>query len=195
MLKQALLNKNMRNFLFLLCFNLILIFSAKAQYVNLKPGQTLSNISLRSTNGTIFDFNAQRNVKGFIVVFMTPSCDHCKMYEKRIIALDKAYKAKGYPVVAIGPYGDYPKEYPLDALPEMKKLAVKAGFTFPYLSDTKFRYTTMLGVQSTPTAVVLQKKPNGYLIVYRGMIDDQPNTKIQPKYKFVEQQVNKLLKP
>ncbi|MCY1557885.1 hypothetical protein D9M68_947720 [compost metagenome] len=97
-------------------------------------------------------------------------------------------------MVAIGPYGDYPNEYPLDALPAMKKLATEEGFTFPYLSDSKFRYTTLLGVQITPTAIVLQRKPNGFLITYKGNIDDEMDIKKQPKRKFVEEEVNKLLK-
>jgi peroxiredoxin len=184
----------MRTLLFSLSLCIGFSLSLYAQKIVLKPGNTVSNISLKTTNGGIFDFRAQKSAKGFIVVFMTPSCDHCRAYEKRIMALDKKYKAKGYPVVAIGPYGDYPNEYPLDAMAEMKKLAKSEGFTFPYLSDSQFKYTTLLGIQKTPTAVILQKKPNGFLIVYRGDIDDELDVKKQPKHKFVEEQVQMLLK-
>jgi glutathione peroxidase-family protein len=44
-----------------------------------------------------------KDAKGFIVVF---TCNHCPFsvkYEDRIIALDKKYKGKGYPVIAINP--------------------------------------------------------------------------------------------
>lgn len=184
----------MRKLLLSLSLCIGLSVAVHAQMVALKPGDLLSNISLKSTNGVQYDFKAQKGAKGFIVVFMTPTCDHCRAYEKRVMALDKKYKAKGYPVVAIGPYGDYPEQYPLDALSEMKKLAIKEGFTFPYLSDSQFKYTTLLGIQKTPTAVILQKKPNGYLITYRGNIDDEMDVKKQPKHKFVEEQVNKLIK-
>ncbi len=107
----------------LLSLSLFIGFSLSlyAQRVVLKPGSTVSNISLKNVNGGIFDFKAQKGAKGFIVVFMTPSCDHCRAYEKRVMALDQKYKAKGYPVVAIGPYGDYPNEYPLDAMAVYKK--------------------------------------------------------------------------
>ena len=184
----------MRKLLLSLSVCIGISMSLPAQMVALKPGQILSNISLKSTNGVQYDLKAQRAAKGFIVVFMTPTCDHCRAYEKRIMALDKRYKTKGYPVVAIGPYGDYPEQYPLDALPEMKKLAIKEGYTFPYLSDSKFKYSTLLGVQTTPTAIVLQKKTNGFLIIYKGDIDDELDVKKKPKRKFVEEQVNKLLK-
>ncbi|SFH02856.1 redoxin domain-containing protein [Pedobacter insulae] len=184
----------MRKILFSLSLCIGFSMALNAQSVALRPGNTISNILLKNTNGGTYDFKAQKTAKGFIVVFMTPSCDHCRAYEKRVIALDQKYKGKGYPVVAIGPYGDYPNEYPLDALAEMNKLAKNEGFTFPYLSDSKFKYTTLLGVQKTPTAFVLQKKANGFLIVYKGDIDDELDAKKQPKHKFVEEQVNKLIK-
>ncbi|MES2419195.1 MAG: redoxin domain-containing protein [Bacteroidota bacterium] len=164
------------------------------QMVALKPGEILSNIVLKSTKGSVYDLKAQKSAKGFIVVFMTPTCDHCIAYEKRIMALDKKYRVKSYPVVAIGPFGDDPVRYPLDAMDAMKNLAIKNGFTFPYLSDSKFKYTWLLGIELTPTAVVLQKKPNGFLIKYIGSIDDEPDAKKIPKHKFVEEEVNKLLK-
>ena len=184
----------MRKLLFSLSLFVGISMSLKAQTIALKPGQILSNLSLKTTNGLQYDLKAQKAAKGFILVFMTPSCDHCRAYEKRVIALDKKYKAKGYPVVAIGPYGDYPEQYPLDALPEMKKLAIKEGYTFPYLSDSQFKFTTLLGVTKTPTTIILYKKPNGFLITYKGDIDDEMDIKKQPKRKFVEEQVNKLLK-
>jgi len=182
----------MRKTIISLCFFFSILTSAYSQ-AELKVGNVLPNLALLSTNGNVYDLKAQKSAKGFILVFMTPTCDHCIAYESRIMALDKKYKTKGFPVVAIGPYGDDPIKYPLDALPEMKKLAIQKGFTFPYLSDDKFKYTWLLGIKQTPTAVVLQKQANGFLIKYIGKIDDEPNEKSQPKNKFVEQQVNKLI--
>ena len=158
-----------------------------------KVGDYLPNVALLSTKGNVYSLNDQKNAKGFILVFMTPTCDHCIAYEGRVMALDKKYKAKGFPVVAIGPYGDDPISYPLDAMTAMKKLATDKNFTFPYLSDNAFKYTFLLAIKMTPTAVVLQKKPKGYLIKYIGSIDDQLNPKKVPTQKFVEQQVDKIL--
>lgn len=175
-----------------LCLFFSLISASFAQKV-LKVGDVLPDIALLSTKGSVYSLNDQKAVKGFIVVFMTPTCDHCIAYEGRVMALDKKYKTKGFPVVAIGPYGDDPIKYPLDAMPAMKKLATTKGFTFPYLSDNGFKYTWLLDIKTTPTAVVLQKKSNGYLIKYVGNIDNELNPKKVPTNKFVEQQVNKIL--
>ena len=182
-----------RLFLTLSCL-FVLQFLVKAQNITLKPGEQFSNFALKTTNGVVYDLKAQRNAKGFILVFMTPSCDHCRAYEKRVMALDQKYKTKGYPVVAIGPYGDYPEQFPLDHMGEMKKLAIAEKFTFPYVSDTQFKYTTLFGVSKTPTAIVLKRNSAGFLIVYKGDIDDQLDAKKVPSRKYVEEQVNKLIK-
>lgn len=177
------------SFLVLICISTTL-FAQKA----LKAGEMMTNLALINTTGSLYSLNAQKGVKGFILVFMTPTCDHCRAYEPKIVALDKKYKVKGFPLVAIGPYGDDPIKYPLDALPAMKKLAEERDFKFPYLSDDHFNYTFLLGIRTTPTAVVLQKRPNGYLIKYIGPIDDEENPKLVPKHKYVENIVNTLTK-
>lgn len=182
----------MRKIIGSLCLVIGLITTVHAQKA-LKVGEVLPDLALLSTKGNVYDLKAQKAAKGFILVFMTPTCDHCIAYEPRIMALDKKYKTHGFPVIAIGPYGDDPIKYPLDAMPEMKKLAINKQFTFPYLSDDHFKYTWLLGIKETPTAVVLQKKANGFLIKYIGKIDDEQNQKLVPKNKFVEQEVNKLL--
>lgn len=64
------------------------------------------------------------------------TCNHCpyaKAYEERLVALDKKYKTKGYPVIAINP--NDPVAVPADGFEEMQKRAQEAGFTFPYLLD------------------------------------------------------------
>ncbi|WP_343532306.1 redoxin domain-containing protein [Pedobacter sp.] len=171
---------------------LALAINASAQQRVLKPGDTLHNIALKSTKGQIYEL-AKQKAKGFILIFMTPSCDHCLAYEKRIVALNSKYQPKGFPVVGIGPYGDNEKDYPHDAMSAMKKLAESKGFTFPYLADEKFRYTWLFDIRQTPKAVVLKKQKQGFSVVYIGNIDDQPDEKKTATKKYVEEEVNKLL--
>ncbi len=175
----------------MLC-GLALGISAKAQQRVLKPGDTLHNIALKSTNGQVYELVKQK-AKGFILIFMTPSCDHCLAYEKRIVALNSKYQPKGFPVVGIGPYGDNEKDYPHDAMPAMKKLADEKHFAFPYLADEQFKYTWLFDIRQTPKAVVLQKEKQGFSVVYIGNIDDQPDEKTPATKKYVEEEVNKLL--
>ena len=173
------------------CVLLSLTTAVCAQEVK-KVGDTIKTIRLTSTKGEIYNLEDHK-LKGAIVVFMTPTCDHCIAYEKRVAALQETYKNKGVSVIAIGPYGDNEKDYPYDALPAMKKLAEENGFNFPYLADEKFKYTWLFGIRQTPKAVVLKKLKEGYLITYIGNIDNEPDEKRVPTMKYVEDEVDKLL--
>ncbi len=175
----------------LLAVLLIWGFFSKAQEV-LKVGDTLDSLRLKNVDGSYYSLREQ-NKSGFILVFMTPSCDHCLAYVNRVIKLNNLYASKGFPVVAIGPYGDNEKDYPFDAMPAMKKLAEERKFTFPYLADEKFKYTWLFDLRQTPKAVVLKKINNGFLVKYIGNIDNQPDEKAIPTRKYVEEEVNELL--
>lgn len=181
----------MRKLLFFIGFMLFFNTLSKAQEV-LKVGDTLTNMVLKNINGEVYNLNQQKS-KGFIIVFMTPSCDHCLAYVNRVLALNKLYKPKGYPIVAIGPYGDNEKDYPHDALPAMSKLSLEKGFTFPYLSDEKFRYTWLFNIRQTPKAVILKKLKESFLVTYIGNIDNEPNEQRVATMKYVEDEVDKLL--
>lgn len=181
----------MRKLLFIIGFIVIVNTNSRAQEV-LKVGDTLTNMVLNNTKGEVYNLNQQK-AKGFIIVFMTPSCDHCLAYVNRVLALNKLYKPKGYPVVAIGPYGDNEKDYPHDALSAMSKLSVEKAFTFPYLSDEKFKYTWLFNIRQTPKTVILKKLKEGYLVTYIGNIDNEPDEKRVPTLKYVEDEVDRLL--
>lgn len=168
-----------------------LSFYSKAQQV-LKVGDTLDDLRLKNVDGSYFSLK-DRNKSGFILIFMTPSCDHCLAYVDRVMALNKLYALKGYPVVAIGPYGDNEKDYPFDAMPAMKKLAHDRGFTFPYLADEKFKYTWLFDIHQTPKAVILKRVAGNFVVKYIGNIDNQPDEKSVATRKYVEEEVNQLL--
>lgn len=180
----------MKKFIFILCLFVSGIASAQDK---LKVGDVLDNIVLKSTEDKLYNFNEQKHVKGFVMVFMANSCDYCIMYKERIIALDEKYKNLGYPVIGVSPFGDNAEKYPLDAMPEMKKWVQEKQIKFPYLSDENFKYTHLFGLKYTPEVVILQKQNNGYQIKYIGRIDDNPSLKKKNTNKIVENILDKLL--
>lgn len=177
-------------------FAIIVLLAAtlcvNAQQVVKKVGDTINTIKLKGTKGDVYNLEDHK-LKGAIIVFMTPSCDHCIAYEKRISALHEQYKKKGIPVIAIGPYGDNEKDYPFDAMPAMKKLAEEKAFTFAYLADEKFKYTWLFDIRQTPKAVVLKKLKEGFRVTYIGNIDNEPDERRVPTMKYVEDEVDKVL--
>lgn len=134
------------------------------------------------------DFN---NAKGFIVVFTCNHCPYAVAYEDRIIALDKKYKALGYPVIAINP--NNPAVQPKDSFELMKERAKEKGFTFPYLFDDGQKIYPKYGATKTPHVYLLQKTKDGNVVRYIGAIDDNYNDESAVKTKYVENAVNALL--
>ncbi|MES2810876.1 MAG: thioredoxin family protein [Bacteroidota bacterium] len=154
-------------------------------------GDTATDFSLKNINDknvSLKDFN---DAKGFIVVF---TCNHCPFavaYEDRIIALDKKYKALGYPVIAINP--NNPEVQPKDSFDLMKERAKEKGFTFPYLFDDGQKIYPQYGATKTPHVYLLQKTKAGNIVKYIGAIDDNYSDPSAVKVKYVENAVNSLL--
>ncbi|PST83220.1 thioredoxin family protein [Pedobacter yulinensis] len=175
-------------FMIALACSTLLVQAQKA----LRAGDFIGNIELMGTDDRLFSLNAQKGAKGFIIVFMSNSCDHCIKYKDRIIALDNRFKKKGFPVVAIAPYGDDPIKYPLDAMPKMKEWVRAKNIRFPYLADRAFKYSYLFGIRHTPEAVILQRKGSQYEIKYIGDIDDNPELKKPLTNRYVENILAKI---
>src|SRR3954471_22970337 len=110
-----------------------LILSSFAPESGYKVGDKASDFKLMNVNDKMVSLADYKDAKGFIVVF---TCNHCPFsikYEDRLIALDKKYKEKGYPVIAINP--NDPEAHAIDDFAGMKKRAKEKKFTFPYLHD------------------------------------------------------------
>src|SRR5580704_5717115 len=66
-------------------------------------GDKATDFKLKNIDGKVVSLADFKDAKGFIVVFTCNHCPFAKAYENRIMALDKKYRALGYPVVAIQP--------------------------------------------------------------------------------------------
>ena len=98
-----------------------------------KVGDIATDFSLPNIDGKMVSLSDFKKAKGFIVIFTCNTCPYAVAYEDRIVALDKKYAEKGYPVVAIMP--NNPEVKPGDDMDAMKVRAKEKGFTFPYLMD------------------------------------------------------------
>ncbi|MCK4751476.1 MAG: redoxin domain-containing protein, partial [Bacteroidales bacterium] len=66
-----------------------------------KVGDKASDFKLENIDGKYVSLADYPDAKGFVVVFTCNGCPYAKAYQDRIIELDKKYKQKGYPVIAI----------------------------------------------------------------------------------------------
>ena len=156
-----------------------------------KIGDIATDFSLPNVDGDMVSLGDFKDVKGFIVIFNCNTCPYSVAYEDRIIALDKKYKSRGYPVIAINP--NDPAAIEGDELADMKVRAVEKGFTFPYLQDVGQQVYPQYGATKTPHVFVLQKEDEKNIVRYIGAIDDSSRNPKNVTKRFVEQSVNDLL--
>ena len=156
-----------------------------------KIGDVATDFSLPNVDGDMVSLGDFEDAKGFIVIFTCNTCPYSVAYEDRIIALDKKYKSRGYPVIAINP--NDPAAIEGDELADMKVRAVEKGFTFPYLQDVGQKVYPKYGATKTPHVFILQKEDKKNIVSYIGAIDDSSRNPKNVTKRFVEQSVNDLL--
>ncbi|PWJ43036.1 AhpC/TSA family protein [Sediminitomix flava] len=156
-----------------------------------KIGDVATDFSLKNIDDKMVSLADYPDTKGFVVIFTCNHCPYAKAYEDRIVAFDKAYKEKGYPVIAINP--NDPTVQEADSFELMKVRAEEKGFTFPYLMDEGQKIYPQYGAKKTPHVYVLQKEDKGLVVKYIGAIDDNFKDASKVTEKYLENAVNALL--
>jgi glutathione peroxidase-family protein len=157
-----------------------------------KIGDVVSDFQLKNVDGNMVSMADYKDAKGFIIAFTCNTCPFAQAYEGRIMALDKKYASKGYPVIAINP--NNPMTQPGDSFKAMQGRAKEKGYTFPYLEDEGQHVYPKFGATKTPHMFVLQKTKQGNVVKYIGAIDDNYKDASAVKTKYVENAVDALLK-
>lgn len=171
---------------------LILLAANLSAGEGFKVGDKAVDFKLKNVDGKTISLGDFTNAKGFVVVFTCNNCPYAKAYQDRIISLDKEYKAKGYPVIAINP--NDPEVEPADSYDAMVIRAKEKGYTFPYLFDAKQEVYKLYGATKTPHVYVLKKDAQNQLVVkYIGTIDDNYQDASAVKQPYLENALDALL--
>lgn len=168
---------------------LVSAFTTKSNH-GYKVGDTIEDFKLKNIDGTMVSLADYKKAKGFIIIFTCNMCPYSVANEDRIIALDKKYKKKGYPVIAINP--NDPEASKGDDFESMKVRAKEKGFTFPYLFDEGQRVYPKFGASKTPHVYIVSKKK--MKVEYIGAIDNSSRNESSVTEKYVENAVDALLK-
>lgn len=154
-------------------------------------GDKATDFKLKNVDGSWVSMSDYEDAKGFIVIFTCNHCPFSKAYEDRIIEIDKEYKHKGYPVIAINP--NDPELYPADSYENMQKRAEEKGFTFPYLLDDGQEIYPQYGATRTPHVFLLDKEAGDYIVKYIGAIDDNHSDAEAVEKAYLANAVDALL--
>ncbi len=156
-----------------------------------KVGDKAPDFILENVDGKKAALASFEKAKGVILIFTCNHCPYSKMYEDRIIALHKAYAAKGWPVVAINP--NDPAIEPEDSFEKMKERAKEKEFPFPYLFDATQRTAMAYGARRTPHVFLLKNGKAGFTVEYIGAIDDNARDAKAVETKFVEKAIDAMI--
>lgn len=185
------MKNTIRIFLVMTTFIVASAFTLTIDNKGYEVGDAATDFKLENIDGKMVSLSDYEDAKGFIVIFTCNTCPYAVANEDRIIALDKKYKPKGYPVIAINP--NNPKAQPDDTMGKMKQKAKVKGFTFPYLVDKGQKIYPQYGATKTPHTYILEKKDRDYIVQYIGAIDDSSRDENAVKEKYVEKAVDALL--
>lgn len=132
--------------------------------------RTIRDFTLPNANGVCFSTRNYPQAKGFIVVFTCNHCPFAKLYSKRMNALNSQFSKLHVPLIAINSMDTLVYEDETFVLMQAK--AQQDSFHFPYLQDATQQVGRQFDAEHTPMAFVIWKTENGWMIRYKGAIDD-----------------------
>ena len=156
-----------------------------------EPGDFATDFRLKNIDGKMMSLSDMPDAKGFIVIFTCNTCPVSVANEERIIELDKNFKSKGYPVIAINP--NNPEVQPGDSFDKMIERADDKGFTFPYLLDEGQTVYPAYGAVATPHTYLLKREGDKLKVVYTGAIDNNSRDASAADQHYLADAVNALL--
>jgi len=154
-------------------------------------GDKATDFKLKNVDGKYVSLSDYKDAKGFVVVFTCNHCPYAKAYQDRLIEIDKEFKDKGFPVIAINP--NDPSVSPGDSYEEMQERAKEKHYSFPYLFDETQEVYQAYGATRTPHVFLLKKNGKDLEVVYIGTIDDNYKDESQVTKTYLVDAINATL--
>jgi peroxiredoxin len=139
-------------------------------------GETLSLDKLKSDTATM-------------VMFLCNHCPYVKHVQDGLVQIAEDYQPKGVSFIAIS--SNDVENYPEDGPEEMKKVAQKKGYPFPFLYDETQEVAKAYSAVCTPDIFVFD---GDMKLVYRGQFDDaRPSNDVPVTGEDVREALEALL--
>lgn len=177
-----------RSFFGVMISSMFLLLAAKPAGLEYGVGDKVSDFKLKNFDGKSVALSDYKNSRGVILIFDCNTCPYSKAYNDRIIALNKTYEAKGFPVVTINS-----NDGPGDRFEDMVERAKSKNYDFPYLLDETQSVARSFGATNTPHVFLLHRENKDFVVAYIGAIDNNPRDGAKAERKYVEEAVNALL--
>ena len=124
------------------------------------------DFSLPDTNGALQTLETCKGDSGLLIMFICNHCPYVKAVIERIVRDTRELKAFG--IGAVGIMANDSRQYPDDSLENMRKVAEKYEFPFPYVIDESQAVAKAYGAICTPDFFGYNKNLE---LQYRGRLD------------------------
>jgi len=123
--------------------------------------------SLLGVDGREWDLQACRGPRGLLVMFICNHCPYVKAINHKLVRDAQDLEALGIHSVAI--MSNDPEAYPEDSFDEMRRVAERLGYPFPYLYDETQSVARAYGAVCTPDFFGYNASLE---LQYRGRLDE-----------------------
>lgn len=142
-----------------------------------------------TVTGKQFTLSDLKGEKATMVMFICNHCPYVKHLNEEIVRTANRYQEKGIKFIAIS--SNDATQYPDDGPVQMKKVAEKLKYPFPYLYDETQQVARNYDAACTPDFFVYDKDLK---LAYRGQFDDaRPGNNIQVTGKDLKHALDALL--
>ncbi len=164
---------------------LLLSVCAFAQTGGYQLGDKVANFSLQGNNNQAVSLNDFANAKTVVLVFTNNQCPYAKLYENRLVTLATGYSSRGVQFIFINPGAGENSE-------TLEEMGSKT-YSFPYLADRGHKISNQFGATKTPEVFVLHNTSDGFILKYKGAIDDNPQVESGVKNFYLRNVIDDML--
>jgi peroxiredoxin len=129
-------------------------------------GQPAIDFALPGVDGQTWTLEQCRGPNGLLVMFICNHCPYVKAIQDRLARDVK--ELRDYGIHAVGIMSNDPGDYPEDSFDNMKRVAEKFGYPFPYLFDEAQAVAKAYGAVCTPDFFGYNRD---LALQYRGRLD------------------------
>ena len=144
------------------------------------PNFSLTNVS----NGQYVVLDNFSSLTGVVIIFSSTDCPYDNYYLKRIHQLAETYKSQ-FAVLLINSNSD-------ESMDQMKSYLENQNITLPYLWDLEQKVMKGLAAHKSPECFLLSTAGGKFTVVYKGSIDDNPQTESSVNKSYLKDAIEKL---
>ena len=147
----------------------------------------MMDLKMRATDGNEYSLSDTKNINGTLVIFSCNTCPFVVMWEDRYTMLEEICTKNKVGMVYLN--SNEKKRDQDDSFDAMVQHSIENSYSFPYLVDEKSTLANAFNAKTTPHVFLFDQNN---VLVYKGAIDDNYESKKEVKSFYVKEAVVQL---